>query len=125
MNKTILYITFVASFLVFFSGCYNDNEYDLYPFSSSPCDSTNVSYSKTIVPVMNSHCNVCHSTNVQSGNVITDTYEGLSTQASNGNLWGVVNWENGYIPMPKGGSKLPACDLAKIKNWINQGAPNN
>jgi len=57
--------------------------------------------------------------------VITDTYEGLSTQANNGNLWGAVNWENGYIPMPQGGGKLPACDLAKIKNWINQGAPNN
>ena len=112
-------------FMLLMSSCYNDNEYDLYPFSATQCDSTNVSYSKTIVPIVSASCNSCHSTARHEGNVITDTYTGLSTVANNGQLWGGVNWEQGYVTMPNGGSKLPACELAKIKNWINQGAPNN
>ncbi|MBE0648165.1 MAG: cytochrome c [Bacteroidales bacterium] len=125
MNKTFKCFAILSSVLLFLGGCYNDNEYDLYPFPSGPCDSTSVSYSTSIAPIITANCNVCHSTANPSGNVITDTWEGLNTQALNGNLWGGVNWENGYIPMPKDASKLSDCDLAKIKNWINQGAPNN
>jgi hypothetical protein len=106
------------------SSCYNDNEYDLYPFSAQ-CDSLQSSYSKTIVPILSTNCYVCHSTAQQLGGIILDTYAGASEQAKNGNLWAAVSWQSGYIPMPKGGSKLSDCDLGKIKNWINQGSPNN
>lgn len=125
MKKTIHILSVLSFFMLLMSSCYNDNEYDLYPFSATQCDSTNVSYSKTIVPIVSSNCNTCHSTAQHEGNVITDTYAGLSKVAKNGQLWGGVNWEPGYVTMPNGGSKLPACELAKIKNWINQGAPNN
>jgi hypothetical protein len=27
--------------------------------------------------------------------------------------------------MPKGGSQLPACELTKIRIWVDAGAPNN
>lgn len=120
--KILIMCTLVTLFV---TACYNDNEYDLYPFSSAACDSTNVSYSKTIVPILSGHCYVCHSTAQHNGDIILDTYAGASKEALNGNLWGGVNWETGYIPMPKNLSKLQPCDLAKIKNWINQGAPNN
>ena len=106
------------------TACYNDNEYDLYPFATQ-CDSTNASYARTIVPIVSANCNVCHSTAVASGGVITDTYDGLKTVAQNGQLWAGVSWQAGYSFMPKGGNQLSTCDLAKIKNWINQGAPNN
>jgi len=84
-----------------------------------------VMYSMSIVPIVTAHCNVCHSTARHEGNVITDTYEGLSKVALNGRLWGGVNWESGFVPMPNGGAKLSACDLGKIKKWIYLGAPNN
>lgn len=125
MKKDLKYVFLLSSLFLLFEGCYNDNEYDLYPFPSGPCDSTSVSYSQTIVPIVNANCIICHSAANPSGNVIANTWEGLSTQALNGNLWGGVNWESGFVPMPKDGSKLSGCDLAKIKNWINQGAPNN
>ena len=125
MKKIVHSISVLSFFLVLMSSCYNDNEYDLYPFSPTQCDSTNVSYSKTIVPIVSSSCNSCHSTARHEGNVITDTYAGLSTVALNGKLWGGVNHEQGFVAMPNGGSKLPTCELAQIKNWINQGAPNN
>ena len=62
---------------------------------------------------------------MHQGNVITDNYPDLSIVAKNGKLWGGVNWEAGYVQMPNGGSKLSPCDLGKIKNWINQGSPDN
>jgi hypothetical protein len=112
----------IALFII--PGCYNDNEYDLYPFSAG-CDSSNVTYAQTIAPIMEFSCNKCHSTIVASGNVVTDSYEGLSTVAKNGKLWGGVNAEPGFVPMPNEGSKLSSCDLGKIKKWINAGSPNN
>lgn len=111
--------------IVLFNSCYNDNEYDLYPYAATPCDSTNTTYSKTMTSIMTANCNVCHSTAIASGGVITDTWDGLSVVALNGKLWGGVSWASGYKNMPNGGTQLSSCDLAKIKNWINQGAPNN
>ena len=125
MKKILKGIALLAFLVFLFSRCYNDNEYDLYPFSSAPCDSTNVTYSQTMVSIVTANCNVCHSTPQHLGNVITDTYDGLSTVALNGKLWGGVNWETGFVAMPNGGAKLSACDLGKIKKWINMGAPNN
>ena len=125
MKKIIKSVLILSALLFLFTGCYNDNEYDLYPFSASSCDSTNVTYSQTIVPIMSANCNVCHSTNLAAGGVITDTYSGLSTVAANGKLWGGISWSSGFFPMPNGGSQLSACDLGKIKKWINQGYPDN
>jgi hypothetical protein len=125
MRKILKGIFILSSMIVLFSSCYNDNEYDLYPYAATPCDSTSTTYSKTMVPIMAANCNSCHATTLASGGVITDTWEGLSTVALNGKLWGGVSWAPGYKTMPNQGSQLSTCDLAKIKNWINQGAPNN
>jgi hypothetical protein len=125
MKKIIKSAFILSSFLLLFMGCYNDNEADLYPFSRTPCDTTNVTYSQTITPIMSATCNVCHSTAMASGGVITDNYTDLSKVAANGKLWGGVNWSSGFNPMPNGGSQLSPCDLGKIKKWINLGYPNN
>jgi len=125
MRKIINSIVIFAFLLLLIPSCYNDNEYDLYPFAGLKCDSTNVTYSQSIVPITAANCNVCHSTAMASGGVITDTWAGLSIVASNGKLWAGVNWEAGYVAMPNGGAKLSPCDLSKIKNWIKQGNPNN
>jgi hypothetical protein len=124
MKKIIAGSVFLIIMLFIIPGCYNDNEYDLYPFSAA-CDSSNVTYTQTIAPMMGSYCNSCHSASLASGNVVTDNITGLSIVAKNGKLWGGVNAEAGFIPMPYQGSKLSSCDLGKIKKWINGGALNN
>jgi hypothetical protein len=125
MNKIPIGIFILACLLLLFPSCYNDNEYDLYPYPGTKCDSSNVTYSQTIAPILSANCNICHSTAVASGGVVTDNYNGLIIIANSGRLWIDVNWESGADPMPKGGSKLSACDLGKIKKWINLGTPNN
>lgn len=123
--KIINFLISATLLLLAMTGCYYDNEQDLYPSGSTPCDTTSVTYSLTISPIMATNCNACHSSAIATAGVKTDNYTGLSTIANNGLLWGVVNHDPGFPPMPKNGTKLSNCDLAKINIWIQAGAPNN
>jgi hypothetical protein len=124
MKNIMIFLSLLSPVIFTFTSCYNDNEVDLYPFQYGPCDSLNVTYTGAIAQIMSANCNVCHSTALANGNVVTDNYASLSSVAASGQLWAAVNWEPGVIPMPNGGSQLSSCDLAKIKNWINSGLPN-
>jgi hypothetical protein len=105
--------------------CYYDNEVYLYgPGGGSACDTTNVTYSGTIAPLMASNCNSCHSASTGNG-VNTSDYTNLKLIVTNGKLVKSVNWTAGAIQMPLGGQKLPSCTLAKINKWVNNGALNN
>jgi hypothetical protein len=57
--------------------------------------------------------------------MILDTYARVKTVADNGKLMGVITHANGFPQMPKGGNKLSDCNIAKIKKWVDAGAPNN
>ncbi|MEE4178386.1 MAG: cytochrome c [Bacteroides sp.] len=109
-------------FLLLFSGCYYDSEEYLYP-GNTPCDTENVTYQGFVAGLMQSHCNSCHNASNPSGNVMTDTYNNLMVIVNNGKLNGAINHLSGFSPMPKGGNKLPDCDLQKIAAWIEAGSP--
>ncbi|MCF8309706.1 MAG: cytochrome c [Bacteroidales bacterium] len=117
------FITIIL-FIVTLSSCYYDNEEDLYP-QQAECDTTNVNYNDQIAPIMQNNCNSCHSGVSPNAGVITDNYEDLKAVAENGQLWGAVNHEPGYTPMPRNQPKLPECDLKKIRIWIDNGTPRN
>jgi hypothetical protein len=53
------------------------------------------------------------------------SYAQLQAKAANGQLLGTLNHDPGYSPMPKGGAKLSDCDLAKLRQWVAAGTPNN
>jgi hypothetical protein len=125
MRKILFVFLYAFSFLFMVTSCYYDNEVDLYPGNTVPCDTSNVTYSQRIAPIMTSNCNVCHNTATASGGVITDNWPGLSIVAKDGRLWNSVNWVNGLHNMPQGGSKLGNCDLAKINIWIKADSPDN
>lgn len=105
------------------SGCYYDKEEILYP--QTACDTAVVTYSGSVVPVLLSNCISCHSGSAPSGGISLATYAAVKTQVDNGKLWGSVSHTSGFSPMPKNASKLNTCSLAKIKKWIDAGAPNN
>ena len=123
MKKIIAALLCGLALLMALPGCYNDNEYDLYPFAA--CDSTHVTYNTNIAPIMASSCNVCHSASIASGGYVTDNYNDLSYIAQSGKLWGCVKHLSGFKPMPQNAAQLSSCDLAKIHHWINEGYPNN
>lgn len=109
-------------FMLVLGGCYYDNEDDLY-LGVSICDSTNVTYSASVAPVFSESCNSCHSGGTPSGSISTDSY--ASVKANIARILGTINHQTGYSQMPQGGSKLSACNLGKIRNWVNQGMENN
>ena len=106
------------------SNCTYNNEEDLYP-QIVECDTLNVTYSSTIAPIMSTSCNSCHGESFVNANVRTDNYDDLKVIADDGRLWGVVNHESGYSPMPKDRPKLNDCDLKKIRVWLDNGALND
>lgn len=92
---------------------------------SATCDSSVVTYTASIQPVITTKCRGCHSGSTPGGGYDFTNYTGLKKSVDNGRLWGSVNFVSGFSGMPKGGSKLSTCELARIKKWIDSGAPNN
>lgn len=104
--------------------CYYDNVEDLYP-NAPACDTTNVTYSGTIWPIINDNCTSCHSGGFPSGNISLSNYNEIATAANNGSLLGAIRHEDGWSPMPKSGGMLPGCDIKQIETWVNAGTPDN
>ncbi|MGZ5244278.1 MAG: hypothetical protein ACXWDO_02460 [Bacteroidia bacterium] len=107
------------------NACYYDKEEELYPIDPNACDTVNVTYSKTVLPMLVNQCYVCHSQAAAQGNVVLEGYDRLKPYVSSGQFFGAINHAAGYNPMPKGGAKLPECTINQIKAWINKGAKND
>jgi hypothetical protein len=124
MRKTILIVLIVA----LAAGCYYDSEEGLYPQLDLTCDTTGVTYSKTIVPILQTNCYGCHSSSQSAsygGNINLESFTPLKTVVGNGRFYGSIIHNPSYSPMPKSGTKLDTCSVTKIKIWIDKGALNN
>lgn len=91
----------------------------------SACDTTSVSFSTNVFPIIQNYCNGCHSTNSTLSSIKLSTYNDIKLAVSNGSLIGSVNYDQGFVPMPKNGNQLSQCKIDIIQKWINDGAPNN
>lgn len=120
--KSLLIISGLLSFMAL-SSCYNDNYATLYP--SGTCDTTNITFTADVLPVINANCTGCHSGGNPAGNILLVNYKDVVASLKTGRLMGSIRHDPGYSAMPKGGSKISNCDIAKITNWINQGSPDN
>jgi len=89
------------------------------------CETENISFSIDIVPVLDSHCIGCHAGNVPSGGIDLSNHAGVKIAADNGKLFGAINWDGSFSPMPQGGEQLSNCTIDKIKSWIDAGALDN
>jgi mono/diheme cytochrome c family protein len=105
------------------SSCYYDN-YDELLVDVNPCDTTGVTYSANIAPIMAQHCVGCHSGSAPSANISLATYDEVKAAANNGSLLGTIRHEAGWSPMPKNQAPLDECTVSKIEAWINQSMPN-
>lgn len=105
------------------TGCYKDNEQTLYP---SDCNTTNVSFSQTITPIINNNCVSCHSGGVNaSGGIDMSTYDLIMVVVNSGKLLGSIRHDAGFKEMPQGSSQLSECSINQVDAWITQGALNN
>ncbi|MEO8148752.1 MAG: hypothetical protein ABI723_14000 [Bacteroidia bacterium] len=117
--------------LFIFSGCLYDKG-DL-PEPALPADTTTVSYSKDIVPIMITYClgvgnQHCHVTNSNQGSVGDfSTYPGLKEKIDSGKFALRVFNSNGGMPPPytNGPKVIAPGDLQKLHKWVDMGAPDN
>lgn len=111
------------------TACYKDNAEDMYPGgggSTGGCDTTNVTYSGTIEPIIHASCATagCHFDASVTG-IDLFHYSGVAAMANSGKLVSAITHNGQASPMPKGMPKLDDCKIAKIVKWVNSGAPNN
>jgi len=108
-------------------GCYYNKAEVVYPTTTATtCDTTTIKYSTDIVNILKANCYVCHAGNAAAGaGYKMDTYTGLKVWVDNQLLLKSVTHSPGASPMPKSGPKLAECNIAKIRTWIRNGAPNN
>jgi hypothetical protein len=120
----VILVSIVAMTLAI-SGCYYDNEEDLYikgSINDSICsDTTNVTYSKTIAPIFASNCNSCHSGGSPNAGIATDNFASVVLNIDR--IMPAIHY-TGAIKMPPDGPLSP-CDLTKIDIWVRKGHLNN
>lgn len=91
------------------------------------CDTTEITFSKTVWPILQNNCIGCHQSDVP----VFTNYNEVKALVSNGKLLCALMHQNGCSPMPKGFDgqgqplKLSDCNLKKIARWVYLGAKND
>jgi len=117
--KKILYLS-IAALILSLSACYYDTEEELYPNSfSGNTDTTNVTYSGTIAPMLATNCNNCHKAGGNSPNL-----NAYANVFANKALVKSRAIDGNPSPMPTG-SLMSLANRNKLAAWIAAGAPNN
>lgn len=113
----------LAAGLVSWSGCYYDNEEELYEhyYNQNKCD-TAVTFSNTILPIIKGNCAIsgCHVAG-GSGNGIFENYDNVKAKVDNGTLRNRVLVQKDMPPA----QPLNDCQLQQIEIWLDEGAPDN
>src|ERR1035437_2224551 len=81
---------------------------------TTSCDTTNVTYTASIVPILQTYCTTCHgATSYASsgGGFKLATYSYFSGFAKSGLMMNSINQVAGISAMPKGENKLSACNI--------------
>jgi hypothetical protein len=118
--KVFLSVLCVVLISCLTTGCYYDNEEYLY----GTCDTTSVTFSQDIKPILDANCINCHS----GGAINLTTYDGVKAKVSDSTLYKSISYSysgaNSSKNMPSSG-KLDDCSINKVKAWIDEGALNN
>lgn len=123
MKRLFISLAFLGVFSVFFVSCYYDNVEALYPTLNNSCDTTHVTFSGTIVPILRNNCYSCHSNaNASFGAGIH--LEGYADVVANSAKLIVSIKQTGAKPMPPNG-KLRDCSIIQFDIWIRNGMLNN
>lgn len=113
-------LVFFGSLIV--TGCYYDNEEELYPAAES-CDTVDVTYSGDILAMVDQYCQTCHSGNTPSGNLNLETFGQITAAAEK--MYERISKPAGDVQLMPPGQKLDDCTIKKMKVWIENGKPNN
>ncbi|MFN5909758.1 MAG: hypothetical protein ACK45H_00345 [Bacteroidota bacterium] len=81
-----------------------------------------VSFSQTILPLMQTNCTGCHGSGNTTGYTITN-HTNISSQANA--ILNAMRGQGGFQQMPDGLPALPDSMIKKFECWVGQGKQNN
>ena len=90
---------------------------------SAGCDSTDVTYTRSIYPITQAWCVGCHGGSKPANGISLETYDEVVACANSNRLMGALRHESGFYSMPKGGEMLSPCEINLFQKWINIGKP--
>lgn len=123
MNKYTIYSFYFLLSVVTLSCAYNVED-ELYP--PVTCDTMNVTYSGTVLPIIQQNCYDCHSNaNVGISFIPLEGYAFIIVKVNDGKLVKAIRHTGEVTPMPKDRPALSECDIVKIEKWVSDGAPDN
>jgi hypothetical protein len=120
--KPIIFSLLTVTLII--NSCSYDSKEDLS--EGMACDTTNITYPGTIVPILENNCYECHGN--ESGFIGAfpfEDYEDFLVIVNNGRLVNAINHRPGTTNMPYMRGKLDQCTIDKIEAWVNAGALNN
>lgn len=101
-----------------------DSLVTVIPGTNSTCDTTLISFDKSVWPILNTQCVSCHNASNPSAGVDLSSYAKIQTYVENGKLYGSITHAIGYKPMPSATLKLNNCDVTIIRKWIRGASPS-
>lgn len=125
-NKRITSIYFLFVLTLIMYSCYYDNMEYLYPELNNNCDTTHVTFSGSVVPILQNNCWSCHSNSSSAsfgGNIRLQDYADISAMGDR--IRGAIKHESGYSAMPKNGGMIDACSIRQFDIWLSAGKPDN
>lgn len=91
----------------------------------SGCDTSAVTYSGTIFPLIQQRCLNCHSGSNPQGDLNFGSWAVLNSVATDGRLAGAIQHQVNFASMPPSGPMLSQCRIDQVLAWIQDGSPNN
>ncbi|HWB92768.1 MAG TPA: hypothetical protein VG605_12980 [Puia sp.] len=122
-RKFLLVVLGIGGVVLYLSSCSKESADRLA--GTTTCDTTNVSYSKQIVPILEDNCYTCHQGNNPPSGIDLSDFATLQAHVRNGDLKSAVTHTGNVTPMPYGLPMLPSCEVNTIVAWVDQGALNN
>jgi hypothetical protein len=122
-GKFLLAALVAGAFVLYLSGCAKESADRLS--AGSTCDTTDVSYSKQILPILEDNCYTCHQGATASSGIDLSNFATLQAHVANGDLVSAVTHTGSVTPMPYELPMLPSCEVNTIVAWVHQGALDN
>lgn len=103
------------------NSCYYDKSESLYGVTK--CDTTTVTYSGLVSPIIQRDCAGCHTGSGASAGIQLYDYNSVKNYMTNNKsrLLGSIKWDGSASNMPKGGNKWSTCNINTLEAWVNQG----
>jgi len=112
---------FALLLIISMPSCYYDNTEETYP-GGVPCDTSAVTWTLDIQPMVNGHCSGCHNGTQQFD---ISTYASVKAIVIDGRMMQAMSMMQGMPKKMPPGYSLPDCTLLKTQLWIDQGALEN